>query len=111
MLLAAVFWSVAVIIFKSVGNRVSPFVITPAKNVIAIFIFGLSSVKYTSTKYKGKCVPKDTICDSSGQPPKHKSYILEGKIYQISVNIGQTAVHYMKIIRCLEEAGMILIRR
>ena len=44
MLLAAVFWSVAVIIFKSVGNRVSPFVITPAKNVIAIFIFGLITI-------------------------------------------------------------------
>ena len=42
-LLAAVFWSVAVIIFKSVGSRVSPFVITPAKNVIAILLFGLVS--------------------------------------------------------------------
>ena len=44
MLLAAVFWSVAVIIFKSVGNRVSPFVITPTKNVIAIFLFGLITI-------------------------------------------------------------------
>ena len=40
-LLAAVFWSIAVIIFKSVGNTVSSFVITPAKNFIAIILFFL----------------------------------------------------------------------
>tara|TARA_X000001036_G_scaffold192241_1_gene181294 strand:- start:1313 stop:2245 length:933 start_codon:yes stop_codon:yes gene_type:complete len=43
-LLAAVFWSIAVIIFKSVGNTVSSFVITPAKNFIAIILFFLVCV-------------------------------------------------------------------
>ena len=40
-LLAAVFWSIAVILFKSVGNTISSFVITPAKNLIAIILFAL----------------------------------------------------------------------
>ena len=43
-LLAAVFWSIAVIIFKSVGDKVSSFVITPAKNFIAIILFGIVCV-------------------------------------------------------------------
>ena len=40
-LLAALFWSIAVVVFKSVGNTISSFVITPAKNFIAIILFGL----------------------------------------------------------------------
>ena len=43
-LLAAVFWSIAVIIFKSLGNTISAFVVTPAKNLIAIILFGLACI-------------------------------------------------------------------
>ena len=39
ILLAAMFWSIAVIIFKSVGEKVSAFVITPVKNIVAIILF------------------------------------------------------------------------
>ena len=38
-LLAAIFWSIAVIIFKSASNEVSPFLITALKNTIASFYF------------------------------------------------------------------------
>ena len=38
-LLAAIFWSIAVIIFKSASNEVSPFLITALKNTIASFCF------------------------------------------------------------------------
>ena len=38
-LLAAIFWSIAVIIFKSASNVVSPFLITALKNTIASFCF------------------------------------------------------------------------
>ena len=38
-LLAAMFWSIAVIIFRSVGNTISAFVVTPAKNLIAMMLF------------------------------------------------------------------------
>jgi len=36
---AAVFWSIAVIIFKSASEEISPFLITPLKNTIAIICF------------------------------------------------------------------------
>ena len=38
-LLAAIFWSIAVIIFKSASNEVSPFLITALKNTIGSFCF------------------------------------------------------------------------
>ena len=38
-LLAAIFWSIAVIIFKSASNEVSPFLITALKNTIASLCF------------------------------------------------------------------------
>ena len=41
ILLAAVFWSIAVIIFRSVGNTISAFVVTPAKNLIALGLFSI----------------------------------------------------------------------
>ena len=34
-------WSIAVIIFRSVGNTISAFVVTPAKNLIAVILFVL----------------------------------------------------------------------
>ena len=40
ILSAAVLWSIAIIIFKSVGNTISAFIVTPAKNLIAIILFG-----------------------------------------------------------------------
>ena len=44
ILLAAVFWSIAVVIFRSVGNTISAFVVTPAKNFIAIILFGMACI-------------------------------------------------------------------
>ena len=38
-LAAALFWSIAVILFKSVGDKVSPIVLNPLKNSIAFLIF------------------------------------------------------------------------
>ena len=38
-LAAALFWSIAVILFKSVGNKVLPIVLNPLKNSIAFLIF------------------------------------------------------------------------
>jgi len=38
-LAAALFWSIAVILFKSVGNKVSPIVLNPLKNSIAFILF------------------------------------------------------------------------
>ena len=38
-LCAAIFWSIAVIIFKSVSNEITPFLITPLKNTIALICF------------------------------------------------------------------------
>ena len=38
-LCAAIFWSIAVIIFKSVSTEITPFLITPLKNTIALICF------------------------------------------------------------------------
>ena len=38
-LAAALFWSIAVILFKSVGNKISPIVLNPLKNTIAFILF------------------------------------------------------------------------
>ena len=38
-LAAALFWSIAIIIFKSVGNKISPIVLNPLKNTLAFILF------------------------------------------------------------------------
>ena len=37
-LCAAIFWSIAVIIFKSASTEITPFLITPLKNTIALIL-------------------------------------------------------------------------
>ncbi|MBS82822.1 MAG: EamA family transporter, partial [Gammaproteobacteria bacterium] len=41
-LTAAIFWSIAVIIFRSASQIISPFLITALKNTIALFLFLVS---------------------------------------------------------------------
>jgi len=45
-LCAAIFWSIAVIIFKSASKLISPFLITALKNTIALFLFFISFVLF-----------------------------------------------------------------
>jgi len=41
-LLSAVFWALAIIIFKKIGDRVSPMVINPIKSIIGLFFITLT---------------------------------------------------------------------
>ena len=41
-LLSAIFWALAIIIFKKIGNRVSPMVINPVKSIIGLLLFILT---------------------------------------------------------------------
>ena len=43
-LLSAVFWALAIIIFKKIGDRVSPMVINPVKSTIGLFLFILTYI-------------------------------------------------------------------
>jgi len=38
-LLSAIFWALAIIIFKKIGDRVSPMVINPVKSIIGLLLF------------------------------------------------------------------------
>ncbi|MBT6869895.1 MAG: DMT family transporter [Candidatus Marinimicrobia bacterium] len=41
-LLSAIFWALAIIIFKKIGDRVSPMVINPVKSIIGLLLFMLT---------------------------------------------------------------------
>ena len=41
-LLSAIFWALAIIIFKKIGDRVSPMVINPVKSIIGLLLFILT---------------------------------------------------------------------
>lgn len=41
-LLSAIFWALAIIIFKKIGDRVSPMVINPVKSIIGLLLFVLT---------------------------------------------------------------------
>ena len=41
-LLSAIFWALAIIIFKKIGDRVSPMVINPIKSIIGLLLFVLT---------------------------------------------------------------------
>ena len=43
-LLSAVFWALAIIIFKKIGDRVSPMVINPVKSIIGFILFILTCI-------------------------------------------------------------------
>ena len=43
-LLSAIFWALAIIIFKKIGDRVSPMVINPVKTTIGLLLFILTCV-------------------------------------------------------------------
>ena len=54
MLLAAVFWSIAVIIFKSASKNLSPLLIVTLKNSIALLLFTISFLLFDiQIFYKG----------------------------------------------------------
>ena len=43
-LLSAIFWALAIIIFKKIGDRVSPMVINPVKSTIGLLLFVLTCI-------------------------------------------------------------------
>ena len=43
-LLSAIFWALAIIIFKKIGDRVSPIIINPIKNTIGLLLFLLTFI-------------------------------------------------------------------
>ena len=43
-LLSAIFWALAVVIFKKIGDRVSPMVINPVKSGIGLFLFIITCI-------------------------------------------------------------------
>jgi len=43
-LLSAIFWALAIIIFKKIGDRVSPIVINPVKSIIGLLLFMLTCI-------------------------------------------------------------------
>jgi drug/metabolite transporter (DMT)-like permease len=43
-LLSAIFWALAIIIFKKIGDRISPMVINPVKSTIGLFLFILTYI-------------------------------------------------------------------